>query len=60
MIWSSLAQIRAQVETGNVHWDVADAVLDCEECLMMYIDPGPTAERGRQFREGRYRHRHAH
>ena len=31
-----LAQIRAQVETGNVHWDVvdlnvADAVLGCDE-----------------------------
>ena len=46
-----LAQIRAQVETGNVHWDVvdlemADAVLGCDEGLLEPIDaadlpPGP-------------------
>ena len=40
-----LAQIRAQVETGNVHWDVvdlemADAVLGCDEGLLEPIDPG--------------------
>ena len=40
-----LAQIRAQVETGNVHWDVvdlnvADAVLGCDEGLLDFIDPG--------------------
>ena len=39
------AQIRAQVETGNVHWDVvdlnvADAVLGCDEGLLEFIDPG--------------------
>ena len=40
-----LAQIRAQVETGNVHWDVvdlnvADAVLGCDEGLLEFIDRG--------------------
>ena len=40
-----LAQIRAQVETGNVHWDVvdlnvADAVLGCDEGLLEFIEPG--------------------
>ena len=43
-----LAQIRAQVETGNVHWDVvdlnvADAVLGCGEVVMS------TAYNGRIF-----------
>ena len=43
-----LAQIRAQVETGNVHWDVvdlnvADAVLGCDEVVMS------TAYNGRIF-----------
>ncbi len=38
-----LAQIRAQVEIGNIHWDVvsleiADAVLACEEGLLEPID----------------------
>ncbi len=38
-----LAQIRAQVETGNVHWDVvdlnvADAVLGCDEGLLEFIE----------------------
>ena len=38
-----LAQIRAQVETGNVHWDVidleiADAVLACDEGLLEFIE----------------------
>ncbi len=38
-----LAQIRAQVETGNVHWDVvdmeiADTVLACDEGLLEFID----------------------
>ena len=46
-----LAQIRAQVETGNVHWDivdlnVADAVRGCDEGLLEFIavqdlPPGP-------------------
>lgn len=40
-----LAQIRAQVETGNVHWDVvdlefADAVKGCDEGLLEIIDIG--------------------
>ena len=40
-----LAQIRAQVETGNVHWDVvdmemADAVRACDEGLLEPIDVG--------------------
>ena len=43
-----LAQIRAQVETGNVHWDVvdmemADAVRACDEGLLEPIDPGDLA-----------------
>ena len=43
-----LAQIRAQVETGNVHWDVvdmemADAVRGCDEGLLEPIDPGDLA-----------------
>ena len=38
-----LAQIRAQVETGNIHWDVvdleiADAVLACDEGLLEFIE----------------------
>ena len=38
-----LAQIRAQVETGNVHWDVvdfemADAVAGCDEGVLEPID----------------------
>ena len=46
-----LAQVRAQVETGNVHWDVvdlemADAVAGCDEGILEPIDvallaPGP-------------------
>ena len=46
-----LAQVRAQVETGNVHWDVvdletADAVSGCDEGILERIDsaalpPGP-------------------
>ena len=40
-----LAQIRAQVETGNVHWDVvdlemADATLGCDEGLLEPVDVG--------------------
>ena len=40
-----LAQIRVQVETGNVHWDVvdmemADAVRACDEGLLEPIDVG--------------------
>ena len=39
-----LAQVRAQVETGNVHWDVVDletpdAVSGCDEGLLEPIDP---------------------
>lgn len=39
-----LAEIRAQVETGNVHWDVvdlesADAVRGCDEGLLEVIPP---------------------
>ena len=38
-----LAQIRAQVETGNVHWDavdlnIADLVLGCDEGLLEFVD----------------------
>ena len=43
-----LAQIRAQVETGNVHWDVvdmemADAVRGCDEGLLEPVDLGALA-----------------
>ena len=43
-----LAQIRAQVETGNVHWDVvdmdmADAVRGCDEGLLEPVVPGELA-----------------
>ena len=39
-----LAQIRAQVEVGSVHWDVvdlnaSDVTLACDEGLLEYIDP---------------------
>ena len=39
-----LAQVRAQVETGNVHWDVVDletpdAVSGCDEGILEPIDP---------------------
>jgi putative spermidine/putrescine transport system substrate-binding protein len=39
-----LAEIRAQVETGNVHWDVvdlesADAIRGCDEGLLEELDP---------------------
>ena len=38
-----LAQVRAQVETGNVHWDIvdletADAVSGCDEGILERID----------------------
>lgn len=38
-----LAQIRAQVETGNVHWDVVDVesqddLIACDEGLLEYLD----------------------
>ncbi len=38
-----LAQVRAQVETGNVHWDVvdlelADVIKGCEEGLLEVVD----------------------
>ena len=49
-----LAQIRAQVEAGSVHWDVvdlgvADAVTGCDEGVLELIDPsllppGPNGE----------------
>ena len=60
-----LAQIRAQVETGNVHWDVVDlefgdAVKGCDEGLLELIDidelpaaPDGTAARDDYF-EGTY------
>ncbi|WP_419939628.1 ABC transporter substrate-binding protein [Candidatus Palauibacter sp.] len=40
----ALAQIRAQVEVGAVHWDVVDlnaseVTLACDEGLLEYIDP---------------------
>ena len=46
-----LAQVRAQVETGNVHWDVvdletADAVSGCDEGILEPIDP-PCSRRRR-------------
>ena len=48
-----LAQVRAQVETGNVHWDVvdveiADAVSGCDEGILEPIDPAmlPAARDG--------------
>ena len=39
----ALAQIRAQVEVGNIHWDVvdlntSDVMLACDEGLLEYID----------------------
>ena len=53
-----LAQIRAQVETGNVHWDVvdlemADATLGCDEGLLEPVDaadfpPGPDGTPAKQ------------
>ena len=53
-----LAQVRAQVETGNVHWDLvdlemADVVLGCDEGLLELVDIGdlaPAAD-GRPTRE---------
>ena len=43
-----LAQIRAQVDTGSVHWDVVDLNLDdavtgCDEGLFEFIDPSVLA-----------------
>ena len=43
-----LAQVRAQVEAGNVHWDVldvelADGVRGCEEGLFEPLDPATLA-----------------
>ena len=43
-----LAQVRAQVETGNVHWDVvdletADAVSGCDEGILERIDSAAVA-----------------
>ena len=60
-----LAQIRAQVETGNVHWDVvdlefADAVKGCDEGLLEIIDidelpPAPDGTPARDdYFEGTY------
>ena len=60
-----LAQVRAQVETGNVHWDIvdlefADVVKGCDEGLFEVIDidefppaPDGTAARDDYF-EGTY------
>ncbi len=53
-----LAQVRAQVETGNVHWDLvdlemADVVLGCDEGLLELVeteDLAPAAD-GRPTRE---------
>ena len=49
-----LAQVRAQVETGNVHWDLvdlemADVILGCDEGLLELIEPDdlPPAVDGR-------------
>ncbi|CAI8010178.1 hypothetical protein GBAR_LOCUS6728 [Geodia barretti] len=54
-----LAEIRAQVETGNVHWDVvdleaADAVRGCDEGLLEVVAaqdvfPGQDARRQRKI-----------
>ena len=60
-----LAQIRAQVETGNVHWDVVDlefgdAVKGCDEGLLEVIDidelpPAPDGTPARDdYFEGTY------
>ena len=43
-----LAQVRAQVETGNVHWDIVDletpdAVSGCDEGILEPIDPAVLA-----------------
>ena len=53
-----LAQVRAQVETGNVHWDLvdlemADVVLGCDEGLLELVKTGdlPPAADGRPTRE---------
>ena len=53
-----LAQVRAQVETGNVHWDIvdlefADLVLGCDEGLLelIDIDEVPAAPDGTPARE---------
>ena len=53
-----LAQVRAQVETGNVHWDLvdlemADLVLGCDEGLLELVetDDLPPAVDGRPTRE---------
>ena len=53
-----LAQVRAQVETGNVHWDIvdlefADLVLGCDEGLLELIDvdEAPAAPDGTPARE---------
>ena len=53
-----LAQVRAQVETGNVHWDVvdlemADVLKGCEEGLLevIDIDEFPPAPDGTAARE---------
>ena len=49
-----LAQVRAQVETGNVHWDLvdlelADVILGCDEGLLELVAPEdlPSAADGR-------------
>ncbi len=56
-----LAQVRAQVETGNVHWDIvdlelADLVRGCDENLLelVDIDQLPPAPDGTPAREDYY------
>ena len=60
-----LAQVRAQVETGNVHWDVvdlelADVLKGCEEGLLEVVDidefpPAPDGTAARDdYVEGSY------
>lgn len=56
-----LAQIRAQVETGNVYWDIADlelsdAVLGCDEGLFEPVSPDdlPLGANGESPRDDYY------
>jgi putative spermidine/putrescine transport system substrate-binding protein len=61
-----LAQIRAQVESGRVHWDVvdlemADAARGCDEGLLEPVSiEALAAGAGRDPRGGRFLPRHAH
>ena len=48
-----LAQVRAQVETGKVYWDVidlemADAARGCDEGLLEFVDIGDPRARSRR------------